>query len=75
MPLDSCRLARQVKEFDAANNSKGTHASTRLKELLHLPDKPAGVEERHALANLAGELLHLPHKAAGVVNGYDNYCS
>jgi hypothetical protein len=62
------RLARQVKEFGAASNSKGTSATTKLEELLHLPDKPAGVEERRSLTNRAGELLHLPHKAAGVVS-------
>jgi hypothetical protein len=70
MPLDPGRLARQVKEFGVANNSKGTRASSKPRELLHLPGKPAGIEERHALPNLAVELLHQPHKAAGVVKGY-----
>jgi hypothetical protein len=45
-------------------------AMNRGAELLHLPDKPAGVEARHALTDLAGELLHLPHKPAEVVNDY-----
>ena len=35
-------------------------------ELLHLPDKPAGVETAEDLARLATELLHLPDKPAGV---------
>ncbi len=38
-------------------------------ELLHLPDKPAGVAE-HCVADfmLAAELLHLPDKPAGVAD-------
>jgi len=35
-------------------------------ELLHLPDKPAGVEAGSTDALLAGELLRLPDKPAGV---------
>jgi hypothetical protein len=35
-------------------------------ELLHLPDKPAGVERARMVFRLAGELLHLPDKPAGV---------
>jgi hypothetical protein len=37
------------------------------KELLHLPDKPAGVgKRRKRVLALAPELLHLPGKPAGV---------
>ena len=35
-------------------------------QLLHLPDKPAGVEQEKGGAGLAAELLHLPDKPAGV---------
>jgi hypothetical protein len=39
-------------------------------ELLHLPDKPAGVEETvWGDAVLAIELLHLPGKPVGVEDG------
>jgi hypothetical protein len=38
-------------------------------ELLHLPGKPAGVEEGRWAPRLAGELLHLPGKPAGVGEG------
>src|SRR5438105_1182270 len=34
-------------------------------ELLHLPDEPAGVEDKAQHRMLAGELLHLPGKPAG----------
>ena len=40
-------------------------------ELLHLPDKPAGVETAEDLARLATELLHLPDKPAGVETAED----
>jgi len=36
-------------------------------DLLHLPDKPAGVEEEGPITTvLAFDLLHLPDKPAGV---------
>jgi hypothetical protein len=38
-------------------------------QLLHLPDKPTGVEWGVADDELADELLHLPGKPAGVVRG------
>jgi hypothetical protein len=53
---DPCRLARQVKRFRAKCSG----------ELLHLPDKPAGVENSDASVLLAVELLHLLGKPAGV---------
>ena len=57
---DPCRLVRQVKEFLS-------YRSTLATELLHLPDKPAGVGEGGAArSTLATELLHLPDKPAGV---------
>jgi hypothetical protein len=37
-----------------------------LSELLHLPDKPAGVGEKLGRAFLATELFHLPDEPAGV---------
>jgi hypothetical protein len=41
LPLfDSCRLARQVKEF------AGWAMPAPAAELLHLPGKPAGVEDK-----------------------------
>jgi hypothetical protein len=49
-----------VKQFPARAGCLAT-------ELLHLPDKPAGVEEGGAGPfALATELLHLPDKPAGV---------
>jgi hypothetical protein len=38
----------------------------RLPELLHLPDKPAGVDAKLGPAFLAAELFHLPDEPAGV---------
>jgi hypothetical protein len=65
-------LARQVREFGGCEPRMEGALLLRqkLEELLHLPGKPAGVEEKHSRTGLADELLHLPHKAAGVVNGY-----
>ncbi len=54
--LDPCRLVRQVKQF---------HGYNAAGELLHLPDKPAGVGIIMRRI-LAAELLHLPDKPAGV---------
>ena len=54
----TCRTSRQ--------GSKEMRGFPRLAaELLHLPDKPAGVE--HQVSRLSSpELLHLPDKPAGV---------
>ena len=37
-------------------------------KLVHLPGKPAGVEEGRWATGLAAELVHLPGKPAGVEN-------
>jgi hypothetical protein len=52
---------RPVKEFARL-------AAPAAVELLHRPDKPAGVEERHVGLgpDLATELFHRPDKPAGV---------
>jgi hypothetical protein len=46
----------------------GNAMSSLAAELLHLPDKPAGVAEEDFAYPLAAELLHLPDKPAGVAN-------
>jgi len=55
---DPCRLVRQVKQFKQPGRSQAD-------ELLHLPDEPAGVDDKEQRL-LAPELLHLPDKPAGV---------
>jgi hypothetical protein len=63
--FDPCRLVRQVKQFAGWVKPVAT-------ELLHLPDKPAGVENNNLiLPDLATELLHLPDKPAGVATDFD----
>ena len=55
---DPCRLVRQVKQFEQPGLSQAD-------ELLHLPDKPAGVDEKEQRL-LAPELLPVPDEPAGV---------
>src|ERR1700694_2243528 len=56
-PLPACPAGEAVHWLEAALLAA---------ELLHLPDKPAGVEGKRVPAPPAGELLHLPDKPAGV---------
>src|ERR1700694_5626541 len=57
-PLPACPAGEAVHWLEAALLTP---------ELLHLPGKPAGVEEKRLPALLAPELLHLPGKPAGVI--------
>jgi hypothetical protein len=60
--VDGGVLCRHLRGVQHGGCARGRIA----RELLHLPDKPAGVEVEGAGRGLAGELLHLPDKPEGV---------
>ena len=59
-PLPACPAGEAVRWL-----TQGPHP-WQATELLHQPDKPAGVELEGGDPKLAAELLHLPDKPAGV---------
>src|SRR5436305_4807883 len=68
MAWEESHSPRLPRPLPACPAGEGVRRLTLAGELLHLPDKPAGVAEKREAAPLilGAELLHLPDRPAGV---------